>query len=228
MTTNLYSRSFQSRTLGLSASSGRLLRDYTKPTIESMRGFARSRYGLAEWSSIPPKAHHFYHIIHKYGTFDSTLRGFGQARLPPVSEGLRDLLLAIERVYSSCGRAVPPIETLRPVTSTDPVVILDDITSQIFPIIEKASKDALQLAARSLGKGAFITFMGGTLNWVYRNDLKLIQDVRKGISDALKRLADICQSMSSLFENAAGDKPTSSTNDSDVTSASRGMDQFPC
>ncbi|KAI3321650.1 hypothetical protein HD806DRAFT_524100 [Xylariaceae sp. AK1471] len=173
---------FQRRTFDLTASSGRFLRESTKHEIEMMRWISQSRYGLAEWNSIPPKAHHLYHIVHKYGTINSDFRGFGLSRLPPQSEGLREFLLAIENVYLSCSRPVPPIETLHPVTSTEFMTNFMDMSNQITQIIKTVVKDAIGVARICLDARSCIT----------------------ALSSALKRYGNICSSMGSLLGSAAG------------------------
>jgi hypothetical protein len=141
-------RNFQKRAFGLSPSSARFLRELTKIENKQMLEVSRTRYGLAQWSSIPPKAHHLYHTLHRYGTIDSDFRGFCLSRLPPVPEVIRDILLAIESVYLSCDRPVPLIGAgFQTATSAGS-----------FNILITAIKDVFAVAASCMESTSYLTF----------------------------------------------------------------------
>ncbi|KAI9372458.1 hypothetical protein BJX61DRAFT_542690 [Aspergillus egyptiacus] len=77
------------RRFGLTAANGRFLREFMTDELGSMRELAHETFGLAVWNKVPPQAHHFYHIIHRFGSIDADFRGFGLRRIPPSAESLR-------------------------------------------------------------------------------------------------------------------------------------------
>ncbi|KAI1177923.1 hypothetical protein F4777DRAFT_153280 [Nemania sp. FL0916] len=186
---------FQRRTFGLTTSGGQLVRDFTKHNIKTMQQISRSRYGLAEWESIPPKAHHLYHIVHKYGKLDSRFRGFGPSRLPPPCEGLRDVLSAIENVYSFCGQTAPLIGSLQ--VSSGSGTNEEEIMNQTTEIITAAIKNALEALRGHLAR---------TTNSLARRTAA--RSIANALTDALKAFASIAHSMATLFESSAGMAPS--------------------
>jgi hypothetical protein len=134
-----------------------------KSQIKTMRDLSLSRYGLSQWQSLPPKAHHLYHLLHKYGTFDSSLRGFGRSRLPPACEGLREVLQALENVYSSCGRPVPTIGSLVPASDTGVEAELEHLLSQLPLILKTVSGDVMTMLSRNGGNSSVVAASIGTL-----------------------------------------------------------------
>jgi hypothetical protein len=134
-----------------------------KGQIKTMRDLSLSRYGLSQWQSLPPKAHHLYHLLHKYGTFDSSLKGFGPSRLPPACEGLREVLQAVENVYSSCGRPVPTLGSFVPVSDTGAVAGLEHLLSQLVRILKTVNGDVAAMLLRNRGNSSVVAASIGRL-----------------------------------------------------------------
>ncbi|KAJ6054114.1 hypothetical protein N7499_002524 [Penicillium canescens] len=144
-------QTFQKRAFGLSPPNAHLLREFTKFETARFRGHAQASRGLAEWKSIPPKADQFYHVIYKYGKLDSNFTGFGLSRLSPMSEALRDILVAIEDLYRTCGQPLPVIAPPSLLTSDDPQKDPRDVWDSMLRTIFLISKDAGAMVGRSVG-----------------------------------------------------------------------------
>jgi hypothetical protein len=84
-----------------------------------MRELVHERHGLSVWSKVPSKAHHFYHITHNYGSIDAEFRGLGLSRLSPFADCVRELLLAVEQIYSHVRRPAPEMGKFHPMPSIE-------------------------------------------------------------------------------------------------------------
>ncbi|KAL4868862.1 hypothetical protein BDV12DRAFT_196842 [Aspergillus spectabilis] len=137
---------FERRLFGLTPTAGRYLREFIKHDTGEMRELAHSQYGVAAWSRIPPRAHHFYHITHKYGSIDGDFRGFGLSRLSPLADCVREVLLAIENVYISCGRPAPSIGHRDPMPSSDAGPNLDGAVNSVLAVSTTGILEAVEVA----------------------------------------------------------------------------------
>ncbi|KAJ5206199.1 hypothetical protein N7472_002647 [Penicillium cf. griseofulvum] len=128
-----------------------LLREFIKFEAARFRGHAQASRGLTEWKSIPPNADQCYHLILKYGKLGSNFTGFGFSRLSPMSEALRDILVAIENVYRTCGQPLPVVAPTSLFTSDDPLKDPRGVWDSMIRTIFLISKDAGVMVGRSVG-----------------------------------------------------------------------------
>ncbi|KAK2762870.1 hypothetical protein FQN54_001045 [Arachnomyces sp. PD_36] len=186
---------FERRLFGLTPTNSRFLREFIKHDTAMMREFAAERYGVAEWNSVPPKAHHLYHIAHKYGSIDANFRGFGESRISPQAECIKDILLCLESIYFSIGRAVPEFGLRCPI-----------------PPVEAGPNHAAALAS------ATELCNSSVLNAIYAarhcRDRREFNALTGRLSDSIDRWGDVLNSMSSLLSSVVGPRPKAASGSS--------------
>ncbi|CEL10299.1 hypothetical protein ASPCAL13420 [Aspergillus calidoustus] len=137
---------FDRRLFGLSSPNGRYLRDFIKHDNGHMREMVHERHGLSVWSKVPPRAHHFYHITHNYGSIDAGFRGFGLSRLSPFADCVRELLLAVEHIYTHVRRPAPEIGKLHPIPSIDLGPNLEGSIKSVLDFLTVGGPEAIAIA----------------------------------------------------------------------------------
>ncbi|KAL3442876.1 hypothetical protein BJX65DRAFT_312336 [Aspergillus insuetus] len=139
-------RTFDRRLFGLSSPNGRYLREFIKHDNGHMRELVHERHGISVWSKVPPKAHHFYHITHNYGSIDAEFRGFGLSRLSPFADCVRELLLAVEHIYTHVGRSAPEMGKIHPMPSIDLGPNLGDSINSVVNFLTVGGPEAIAVA----------------------------------------------------------------------------------
>lgn len=76
-----------------------------------------------------------------------------------MPEAIRDLLLAVESVYLSCGRSVPPIGADFQMTASDSVREFKDALDRSGSILKTAVKDALAVAASCMEITSYLAIL---------------------------------------------------------------------